>query len=64
MDSETNYKIIVAGLDNSGKTSMILSLENKKSQISSIKPTAGIDRSDLKALGFPIILFPFHRSLV
>ena len=57
MDQETNYKIIFAGLDNSGKTSMILSLENKKSQISSIKPTAGIDRSDLRALGFPIILF-------
>ncbi|NHI92450.1 MAG: hypothetical protein EAX96_08095 [Candidatus Lokiarchaeota archaeon] len=57
MEGETNYKIIVAGLDNSGKTSMILSLENKKSQIASIKPTAGIDRSDLKALGFPIILF-------
>ncbi|MHA1785624.1 MAG: ADP-ribosylation factor-like protein, partial [Candidatus Helarchaeota archaeon] len=57
MNDENNFKIIFAGLDNSGKTSMIWSLENRKSQISSIKPTAGIDRSDLKALGFPIILF-------
>ena len=56
---EDIYKIIFCGLDNAGKTSIILSLENKKSQISFLKPTPGINRSNHRVLGFPIINFDF-----
>ncbi len=58
-DSDEIYKIIFCGLDNAGKTSIILSLENKKSQISYLKPTPGINRSNHRVLGFPIINFDF-----
>jgi len=58
-NAEDIYKIIFCGLDNAGKTSIILSLENKKSQISYLKPTPGINRSNHRVLGFPIINFDF-----
>lgn len=44
------YKIILMGLDNAGKTSIILSMAGKYDP-SEIKPTKGIERSDTNILG-------------
>lgn len=44
-------KVLFAGLQNSGKTSIILALQRKYSQITGIKPTKGIERTGLDMLG-------------
>ncbi|MCP4763853.1 MAG: hypothetical protein GY870_18930 [archaeon] len=50
-------KIIFAGLDNGGKTSIIYSLEKKFSLLNSIRPTLGASRNDssIKILGLDIV---------
>ena len=47
-------KILFAGLQNSGKTSIILTLQKKYSQIAGIKPTKGVERVGLDFLGLDI----------
>ncbi len=53
--SQVPFKIVFCGLDNSGKTSILLVLENKFSLLNSLSPTKGIERSDFDLLGIPII---------
>lgn len=49
------YKIVFAGLANAGKTSMTLTLQRQFSELSGIKPTKGIERTELDILGFKIV---------
>lgn len=49
------YKIIFAGLANAGKTSLILTLKRQFSDLPTIKPTKGIERTELDILGFKIV---------
>ncbi|MHA1263904.1 MAG: ADP-ribosylation factor-like protein [Candidatus Helarchaeota archaeon] len=50
----SSFKIILAGLDNSGKTSILLALKDKFSFINP-PPTLGVERDTIEVLGFPII---------
>ncbi len=52
--SEQVLKIIFVGLDNSGKTSILYTLEGKFAQIASLKPTIRFTRTDFNILGLPI----------
>jgi hypothetical protein len=55
-------KIIFAGLDNGGKTSIILTLQKKFTILGSIRPTLGLNRSnmqELKCLGMDLIAWDF-----
>jgi len=56
---EKKVKILFVGLDKAGKTSFLLSLENKYSQLYSLKPTKGYERRSFETLGFDISLFDF-----
>lgn len=47
------YKIIFAGLDNSGKTSIIYALQDKFSMLNPV-PTVGIERNTFNVLGFTV----------
>ncbi len=47
-------KILFAGLQNSGKSSIILTLQKKYSQIGGIRPTKGVERVGLDILGYNI----------
>ncbi len=49
------FKILFAGLANAGKTSLILTLRRQFSDLSEIKPTKGIERSEMDILGFKIL---------
>ncbi len=49
------YKIVMAGLANAGKTSITLTLRRQFSELSAIKPTKGIERTDMDILGFRIV---------
>ncbi|MHA1267090.1 MAG: ADP-ribosylation factor-like protein [Candidatus Helarchaeota archaeon] len=49
------YKIVFAGLANAGKTSMTLTLKRQFSDLSGIKPTMGIERTEMDILGFKIV---------
>ncbi|MHA1132031.1 MAG: ADP-ribosylation factor-like protein [Candidatus Helarchaeota archaeon] len=51
----TPFKIVFCGLDNSGKTSILLVLENKFSLLTGIAPTKGSERQEFDVLGYPII---------
>ncbi|MHA1132032.1 MAG: ADP-ribosylation factor-like protein [Candidatus Helarchaeota archaeon] len=48
------FKIVFAGLDNSGKTSILYVLEDKFSMLNPT-PTIGVERETFNVLGFPII---------
>ena len=48
-----SYKIIFAGLDNSGKTSIIYALQDKFSMLNPA-PTVGIERNTFEVLGFTV----------
>ncbi len=48
-----SYKIIFAGLDNSGKTSIIYALQDKFSLLNP-SPTVGIERNTFEVLGFNV----------
>ncbi len=55
--SQRKMKIIFSGLDNSGKTSFILSVDRKFSKLIGLKPTRGADVSSIEALGTNIFLW-------
>ncbi|MHA1379811.1 MAG: ADP-ribosylation factor-like protein [Candidatus Helarchaeota archaeon] len=57
--SQKFFKILFLGLDNAGKTSFLLSLENKYSQLHSLRPTKGLFKYDYKILGFNTSLMDF-----
>ena len=48
-------KILLTGLDNSGKTSILAVLQDKYSIIKSLLPTRGVKREKLDFFGYPII---------
>jgi GTPase SAR1 family protein len=50
-------KILFAGLDNSGKTSFLLSVDRKFSKLIGLKPTAGASIKSIEALGATIFLW-------
>jgi GTPase SAR1 family protein len=50
-------KILFAGLDNSGKTSFLLSIDRKFSKLIGLSPTRGADVSSIEALGATIFLW-------
>lgn len=50
-------KILFAGLDNSGKTSFLLSVDRKYSKLIGLKPTAGASIKSIEALGATIFLW-------
>ncbi|MFX1294988.1 MAG: ADP-ribosylation factor-like protein [Promethearchaeota archaeon] len=53
--SESIIKIIMTGLDNSGKTSIIYTLEQKFASMYALKPTVSFSvKEDFKILGLPI----------
>ncbi|MHA1266504.1 MAG: ADP-ribosylation factor-like protein [Candidatus Helarchaeota archaeon] len=52
--SRFQIKCIFAGLDNGGKTSLLLTLEKKFLRILKIKPTKRISISDFSLLGLPV----------
>ncbi|MHA1650129.1 MAG: ADP-ribosylation factor-like protein [Candidatus Helarchaeota archaeon] len=53
--SENILKIIMMGLDNSGKTSIIYTLEQRFASIYALKPTVSFTvREDFKILGIPV----------
>ena len=55
-------KIIFAGLDNGGKTSIILTLQKKFSFLGNLRPTIGLDRTNLqemKCLGMDLFAWDF-----
>ena len=47
-------KILLLGLDNGGKSSILAALQNKFSSIQSLKPTKGVKREKLDFFGFPV----------
>ena len=51
--ADPSYKIVVIGLDNAGKTSIILSMAWRTEPFN-MKPTEGIERTDMRVLGFPV----------
>ncbi len=59
MSERTNesYKVVVAGLDKAGKTSILNILNRKYNLMDDIKPTVGISRSTISILGVPIVSF-------
>ncbi|MFX0105518.1 MAG: ADP-ribosylation factor-like protein [Candidatus Hodarchaeota archaeon] len=50
-------KILFAGLDDSGKTSFLLSVDRKFSKLIGLKPTAGASIKSIEALGATIFLW-------
>jgi GTPase SAR1 family protein len=48
-------KILLLGLDNGGKSSILAALQNKFSTIQSLMPTKGVNREKLDFFGFPVI---------
>jgi len=55
--TQRKMKIILSGLDNSGKTSFVLSVDRKFSKLIGLKPTRGADVSSIEALGTTIFLW-------
>ncbi|MBY9014806.1 MAG: 50S ribosome-binding GTPase [Candidatus Lokiarchaeota archaeon] len=55
--TQRKMKIILSGLDNSGKTSFIISVDRKFSKLIGLKPTRGADVSSIEALGTTIFLW-------
>ncbi len=55
--------ILFLGLDSAGKTSFILTLENKFSKLQSLKPTMGLNRTTFNIMGFTIITFDIGGQL-
>ncbi|MHA1130339.1 MAG: ADP-ribosylation factor-like protein [Candidatus Helarchaeota archaeon] len=58
---KTSTKIVIMGLDNSGKTSIVLSLSKDTNLLSyfSLKPTQGINISTLEENGLRFVIWDF-----
>jgi len=52
---KTHKKILMIGLDNGGKTSILAVLQDKYSIIKSLLPTRGVKREKLDFFGYPIL---------
>ena len=56
-------KILFAGLDDSGKTSFLLSVDRKYSKLIGLKPTTGASIKSIEALGATIFLWDLGGQL-
>ncbi len=54
---DKSYKIVLAGLDQAGKTSILNILNRNYNLMDNIKPTVGMNRTTINVLGIPIINF-------
>ena len=54
-DAKTIHKLLIVGLDQAGKTSILNILNKKYNLMDNIKPTVGIERDQIKILGIPIV---------
>ncbi|MFW9879065.1 MAG: ADP-ribosylation factor-like protein [Candidatus Thorarchaeota archaeon] len=57
-------KILFAGLDDSGKTSFLLSVDRKYSKLIGLKPTTGASIKSIEALGATIFLWDLGGQLM
>jgi GTPase SAR1 family protein len=55
--AERKLKILFAGLDDSGKTSFLLTVDRKYSKLMGLKPTRGVNVKSIDALGATIFLW-------
>ncbi len=55
--ADRKMKIILAGLDDSGKTSFLLTVDRKFSKLMNIKPTAGAKVQSIQALGATLFIW-------
>ena len=55
--SKRKMKILFVGLDNSGKTSFLLTVDRKYSKLIGLKPTLGAEVKSMEALGSTIFLW-------
>ncbi|MFX0042400.1 MAG: ADP-ribosylation factor-like protein [Candidatus Hodarchaeota archaeon] len=62
--SKRKMKILFSGLDDSGKTSFLLSVDRKYSKLIGLKPTAGAKVNSIEALGATIFLWDLGGQLV
>ena len=53
--SDKIHKLLIVGLDQAGKTSILNVLNEKYNKMDNIKPTVGIERDQIKILGIPIV---------
>ncbi len=49
------YKLLFTGLDNSGKTSFLLGVQEKYSKLLGTQPTRGVDRSTIEVFGAKLV---------
>lgn len=63
ISTHRKLKIIMAGLDNSGKTSFLLSVDRKYSKLIGLKPTRGAKVNSIEALGATIFLWDLGGQL-
>jgi len=61
--SHRKLKLIFAGLDDSGKTSFLLSVDRKYSKLIGLKPTTGASIKSIEALGATIFLWDLGGQL-
>jgi len=61
--TQRKMKILLAGLDDSGKTSFLLSVDRKFSKLMGLKPTVGAQVSSIEALGATIFLWDLGGQL-
>ncbi|MFW9946296.1 MAG: ADP-ribosylation factor-like protein [Candidatus Odinarchaeota archaeon] len=61
--TQRRMKIIFAGLDDSGKTSFLLSIDRKFSKLMGLKPTFGAEVSSIETLGTTIFLWDLGGQL-
>ncbi|MHA2326621.1 MAG: ADP-ribosylation factor-like protein, partial [Promethearchaeota archaeon] len=63
VSSHRKLKILMAGLDDSGKTSFLLSIDRKYSKLIGLKPTTGASIKSIEALGATIFLWDLGGQL-
>ena len=63
ISAHRKLKIIMAGLDDSGKTSFLLSVDRKYSKLIGLKPTRGAKVNSIEALGATIFLWDLGGQL-
>ncbi|MHA1377247.1 MAG: ADP-ribosylation factor-like protein [Candidatus Helarchaeota archaeon] len=54
-NGKQGLKILFAGLDNAGKTSIILTIDERYSKLRNLKPTIGAETHDFEILGNPVV---------
>ncbi len=63
ISAHRKLKIIMAGLDDSGKTSFLLSVDRKYSKLIGLKPTRGAKVNSIEALGATIFIWDLGGQL-